>query len=176
VETDLHRPALKHDFFDVVYSAGVLHHTADPAAAFTCVARLARPGGIVIIGVYNTFARLPLRCRRAIARLTGFRFIPMDPILRERSGQTARRKAWLRDQYRHPEEHRHTIAEVKRWFAENDVDYLRSFPSPVLDDGGDDLFSPALDHWTLEEWIAQIGWMRTLGLEGGLFFAIGRRR
>ena len=29
-----------------------------------------------------------------------------------------RREAWLRDQYRHPEEHRHTIAEVQRWFAE----------------------------------------------------------
>ena len=82
----------------------------------------------------------------------------------------------LRDQYRHPEEHRHTIAEVKRWFAATDVDYLRSFPSPVFDDDGRDLFSPAIDHWALEVWIAQIGWMWTLGLEGGLFFAIGRRR
>jgi ubiquinone/menaquinone biosynthesis C-methylase UbiE len=175
VETDLHDAGLKEHFFDIVYAAGVLHHTADPAAAFASVARLARPGGTVIVGVYNAVARLPLRCRRAIARLTRFHVIPFDPILRERSGQAARREAWLRDQYQHPEEHRHTIAEVKRWFAANDIRYLRSFPSTVFGDDGSDLFAPAIDAWTFEEWLAQIGWMWTLGHEGGLFFAIGRR-
>jgi SAM-dependent methyltransferase len=176
IETDLHHAGLKPATFDVVYTAGVLHHTPDPGAAFACVAQLARPGGFVIVGVYNTWARLPLRCRRAIARLTGFRFIPFDPVLRERRGETARHAAWLRDQYRHPEEHRHTIAGVKRWFADNGVDYLRSFPSTVYDDDGRDLLTRAGDDWKLEEWMAQVGWMRTLGREGGLFFAIGRRR
>src|SRR5216117_1937276 len=53
IETDLHRSALKQDAFDVVYSSGVLHHTPNPRAAFAEVARLARRGGIVIVGVYN---------------------------------------------------------------------------------------------------------------------------
>ena len=176
VETDLHHAGLQPESFDVVYSAGVLHHTADPAAAFACIVRLARPGGIMIVGVYNAVARLPLRFRRGLARLTGFRIVPFDPILRERRDEPARRLAWLRDQYQHPEEHRHTIAEVKRWFAANEVEYLRSFPSTVFDEDGRDLFTPAADDWTIENWIAQIGWMRTLGREGGLFFAVGRRR
>jgi ubiquinone/menaquinone biosynthesis C-methylase UbiE len=175
VETDLNQPGLTPESFDIVYSAGVLHHTAEPAAAFASVARLARPGGIVIVGLYNAFARLPLRFRRGIARLTGFRVIPFDPVLRERRAEPARRAAWLRDQYQHPEEHRHTVAEVKRWFAGNGIDYLRSFPSTVFDDDGRDLFAPALDDWSVENWIAQLGWMWTLGREGGLFFAIGRR-
>jgi SAM-dependent methyltransferase len=175
VETDLNQPGLKPESFDVVYSAGVLHHTAEPAAAFASVARLARPGGIVIVGLYNAFARLPLRFRRGIARLTGFRVIPFDPILRERRAEPARRAAWLRDQYQHPEEHRHTVAEVQRWFAANGIEYLRSFPSTVFDDDGRDLFGPAADDWNFENWIAQLGWMWTLGREGGLFFAIGRR-
>ena len=175
VETDLNHPGLRAESFDVVYSAGVLHHTAEPAAAFASVARLARPGGVVIVGVYNTFARLPLRFRRGIARLTGFRVVPFDPILRERRAEPARRAAWLRDQYQHPEEHRHIIAEVKRWFADNGIEYLRAFPSTVFDDDGRDLFAPAVDDWNFENWIAQIGWMWTLGREGGLFFAIGRR-
>ena len=175
IETDLHHPGLRPESFDVVYSAGVLHHTAEPAAAFASVARLARPGGIVIVGLYNAFARLPLRFRRGIARLTGFRVIPFDPVLRERRAEPARRAAWLRDQYQHPEEHRHTVAEVKRWFAGNGIDYLRSFPSTVFDDDGRDLFAPAPDDWSVENWIAQLGWMWTLGREGGLFFAIGRR-
>ena len=175
IETDLHQPGLKPESFDIVYSAGVLHHTAEPAAAFASVARLARPGGIVIIGLYNAFARLPLRFRRGIARLTGFRLIPFDPILRERRAEPARRAAWLRDQYQHPEEHRHTVAEVRRWFAANGIEYLRSFPSTVFDDDGRELFVPAVDDWNVENWIAQLGWMWTLGREGGLFFAIGRR-
>ena len=175
VETDLHQAGLKPASFDVVYSAGVLHHTADPAAAFACVARLARPGGIIIVGVYNAFARLPLRLRRGIARLTAFRVVPFDPILRERRDEPARRAAWLRDQYQHPEEHRHTVADMQRWFADNDVEYLRAFPSTVFDDDSRELFTPAIDDWTVENWIAQIGWMWTLGREGGLFFAIGRR-
>ena len=175
IETDLHHAGLRPDSFDVVYSAGVLHHTPDPAAAFASIARLARPGGIVIVGVYNAFARLPLRCRRGIARLTGFRVIPFDPILRERRAEPARRAAWLRDQYQHPEEHRHTVAEVQRWFAANGIEYLRSFPSTVFDDDGRDLFVPAADDWNFENWMAQLGWMWTLGREGGLFFAIGRR-
>src|SRR5438105_14543783 len=83
VEADLHRPALKMGAFDVVYSSGVLHHTADPRTAFGVLAQLARPGGIVVVGVYNTVARIPLRLRRVVARATRFRIVPFDPVLRD---------------------------------------------------------------------------------------------
>jgi SAM-dependent methyltransferase len=176
VETDLHRPALKPGRFDVVYSSGVLHHTPDPAAAFAAVAPLARRDGVVIVGVYNTVARIPLRLRRTVARATRFRLVPFDPVLRERRHETARRRAWLRDQYQHPEEHSYTVGAVQLWFAENGVQYLRSFPSTVMDDDSGDLFSSAADDWAVERWLAQCGWMWSLGGEGGLFFAIGVRR
>jgi SAM-dependent methyltransferase len=175
VETDLRRPGLTDGSFDVVYSSGVVHHTPDPRASFARLARLARPGGTIVLGVYNAFARIPSRLRRLVARLSGFRFIPFDPVLRDRQSEPARREAWLRDQYQHPEEHRHTLAEVQRWFAENRVEYLRAYPSAVLGDEPDDLFGPAADNWRFEGWLAQLGWMRTLGREGGLFFTIGRR-
>jgi SAM-dependent methyltransferase len=176
VESDLHRPGLKPGSFDVVYSSGVLHHTTDPRKAFAAVAQLARPGGVVVVGVYNLFARIPLRVRRAAARLTRFRFVPFDPVLRERRHEPARREAWLRDQYRHPEEHSHSAGEIQRWFAENDVEYLRTFPSTLLEDDGDDLFVRAADDWPIERGLAQLGWMWRFGGEGGLFFTIGRRR
>jgi SAM-dependent methyltransferase len=175
VETDLRRPGLKAGAFDVVYSSGVLHHTPDPRASFARLAALARPGGMIVLGVYNAFARVPSRLRRVAARLSGFRFVPFDPVLRERGSEPARREAWLRDQYQHPEEHCHTLAEVQRWFAENSVEYVRSYPSAVLGDDPDDVFAPADDNWTVEGWLAQLGWMWTLGHEGGLFFTIGRR-
>jgi SAM-dependent methyltransferase len=179
VETDLRAPGLREGAFDVVYSSGVLHHTSDPRAAFRAVARLARPGGAVVLGLYNAYARVPHRLRRAVARLTGFRVVPFDPVLRDRSAEPARREAWLRDQYRHPEEHRHTLAEVRRWFDESDVEYLRTYPSSLLGDppcGAGPLFAPAEDEWAPESVLRQISWAFTLGKEGGLFIAVGRRR
>lgn len=176
VETDLLHPALHADAFDVVYCSGVLHHTRNPRASFARVARLARPGGTIVIGVYNVVARMPHRVRRLAARLSAGRFIPFDPVLRDRRAEPARHAAWLRDQYHHPEEHTHSVAEVQDWFAENGIEYLRTYPSAVLGDTPDNLFAPAADNWRLEGWLAQLGWMRTLGREGGLFFTIGRRR
>jgi SAM-dependent methyltransferase len=175
VETDLRQRGLKAGSFDVVYSSGVLHHTANPRTSFARLAQLARPGGTIVIGVYNAFARVPLRLRRFVARLSGFRVIPFDPVLRDRNNEPERRKAWLRDQYQHPEEHCHTLAEVQGWFAENRVEYLRAYPSAVLCEEPGELFAPAADNWRPEGWLAQLGWVRALGHEGGLFFTVGRR-
>ncbi len=175
VETDLRRPGLRAGSFDVVYSAGVLHHTPDPRASFAHLATLARPGGIIVLGLYNAFARIPSRLRRLAGRLSGFRLVPFDPVLRDRASEPERREAWLRDQYQHPEEHRHTLAEVQGWFTENRVEYLRAYPSAVFGEESEPLFARAADNWRPEGWLAQLGWMWTLGHEGGVFFTVGRR-
>lgn len=175
IETDLHHPGLRAGSFDVVYSSGVLHHTPDPRASFARIAQLARPGGMIVLGLYNAFARIPLRLRRLIARLSGFRLIPFDPVLRDRTNEPARREAWLQDQYWHPEEHRHTLGEVQGWFRENGVEYIRAYPSALLDGDPESLFARSADNWWLEAWLAQIGWIGAVGHEGGLFVTIGRR-
>jgi hypothetical protein len=88
--------------FDDVYSAGVLHHTAGYRQRRSRQSLDLPPGRIVIVGLYNAFARLPLRFREGIARLTGFRVIRLNPSLRERRQSRRGRAAWLRDQYQHP--------------------------------------------------------------------------
>jgi SAM-dependent methyltransferase len=176
IETDLHRPGLRPCSFDVVYSSGVLHHTPDPRAAFARIAQLARPGGMIVLGLYNAFARIPLRLRRLAARLSGYRWILFDPVLRDRKNEPERREAWLRDQYQHPEEHRHTIGEVQGWFRERGVDYVRAYPSALIGENSGELFANAADNWRPEGWLAQLGWIRTLGYEGGLFVMVGQRR
>ena len=50
------------------------------------------------------------------------------------------------------------------WFVENSVEYLRT-----------QLFARAADDWRAEGWLAQPGWIRALGHEGGLFLTFGRR-
>jgi SAM-dependent methyltransferase len=175
IETDLRRPGLRDGAFDVVYSSGVLHHTPDPRASFARMVKLAKPGGMIVLGLYNAFARLPLRLRRLVARLSGYRVIPFDPVLRDRKNEPARREAWLRDQYQHPEEHRHTLAEVQRWFSENGVDYVRAYPSALIAEAPGELFAPEEDEWRFEGWLAQLSWIRSLGHEGGLWVTVGRR-
>jgi hypothetical protein len=64
---------------------------------------------------------------------------------------------------------------VQGWFAEIGVKYLRAYPSAVLDDEPGPLFERAPDNWRPEGWLAQLGWIRSLGHEGGLFFTVGRR-
>ena len=96
-------------------------------------------------------------------------------ISRERDTEPARRAAWLRDQYQHPEEHRHTVGEVQNWFNENGVEYVRTYPSALIGATPDDLLAAAGDTWPLETWLTQLGWMRSLGPEGGLFVIVGRR-
>ena len=176
VETDLRSPGLREGAFDVVYSSGVLHHTPDPAASFASIVKLAKPGGWVVIGLYNAYARFPHRLRRGLARLTGW--YVWDPVLREREAEPARWEAWLRDQYEHPLEHRHTIADVQGWFEANGVDYVRTYPQTLIGDEpltGGALFEEVEDDWGLENVLAQMSWTGTWS-EGGLFIVVGRRR
>jgi 2-polyprenyl-3-methyl-5-hydroxy-6-metoxy-1,4-benzoquinol methylase len=178
VETDLARPGLRQGAFDVVYCSGVLHHTPNPRLAFRRVTALARPGGLVIIGLYNSLARVHLRVRRAIAKATRMRWIPFDPVLNDRNAEPERREAWLRDQYLHPEEHSHSIGEVRRWFSENGIDFIRTYPSAMLggNDDEDDLLAVQSDYWPQEAWLVQLSWIWSLGPEGGLFVTVGRRQ
>jgi SAM-dependent methyltransferase len=179
VETDLRSPGLREGAFDVVYSSGVLHHTPDPRASFRSMAKLVKPGGIVVLGLYNVYARFPHRLRRGIARMTGYKFIPFDPVLRARGAEPERKKAWLRDQYIHPEEHRHTVREVQKWFRENGIEYLRTYPNALIGAEpleGRELFEPAEDNWGLENVLSQIAWSTSLGHEGGLWVTVGQKK
>lgn len=80
---NLFRPAFREQVFDVVICSGVLHHTGDPFGGFKSVARLLKPGGHIVVGLYNLFGRFPLHVRRLIFNLTGDRFLGLDQRLRD---------------------------------------------------------------------------------------------
>lgn len=67
VEGDLLHPPFKKGAFDVAYSQGVLHHTADTRAAFKAVAALLKPRGLLSVwlygkaGSFKDFATNPLK-------------------------------------------------------------------------------------------------------------------
>src|SRR5215207_9679888 len=59
IQINLFSPPLKAASFDVVISNGVLHHTSDCPGAFRSIAQRVRPGGFIVVGLYNWLGRLP---------------------------------------------------------------------------------------------------------------------
>jgi SAM-dependent methyltransferase len=53
VRGDLLKPPFPSESFDVIYSLGVLDHTPDPRSAFLGLARLLKPGGRIVVWVYE---------------------------------------------------------------------------------------------------------------------------
>ncbi|MBI2362674.1 MAG: methyltransferase domain-containing protein, partial [Elusimicrobia bacterium] len=74
VQGDLLHPPLRKGGFDLVFSHGVIHHTADTKGAFDAVAGLVKPGGQLSVWVYGTpgpwasFRSNPLRSTRSWLR------------------------------------------------------------------------------------------------------------
>jgi LSD1 subclass zinc finger protein len=179
VQMNLFRPAFRPEAFDIVISNGVLHHTADPLGGFRSILRCLKPGGFIVIGLYNTFGRLTTDLRRLVFRITGDRWQSLDPRLRSASLNPARRSAWFRDQYKHPHESKHTIGEVLRWFDEGGVDFVNSIPKCTATgcfSPDEQLFSANPRGTAADHFIVQAGMLAAGGREGGFFTMIGRKK
>ncbi len=128
-QMNLFKPCFKKEGFDVVICNGVLHHTADPHGGFVSIEKLVKPGGYIVIGLYNTYGRLMTDFRRMLFRLTGGNAKWIDPYLRLKRLSADKRRAWYADQYRHPHESKHTIGEVLDWFDEKGLEFISGVPS-----------------------------------------------
>jgi len=178
LQMNLFRPALKPEQYDVVLCNGVLHHTSDPYGGFRSIARLLRPGGLIVIGLYNTYGRLLLDARRVVFRLTGGRFKWIDSYLRTTPMSAEKIDAWFHDQYRHPHESKHTMGEVLDWFRKSGFEFVHGVPptSPWTDYSEDAaLFEREAAGNALERAIAQTQMIATGSREGGFFIMIGRK-
>ncbi len=180
LQMNLFRPALFNEQYDVVLCNGVLHHTADPYGGFKGLVPLVKPGGYIIIGLYNTYGRLFTDLRRHIFRLTQGKAKWVDPILRRSGLSEGKRKAWFADQYCHPHESKHTFGEVLGWFDENDIDFVRGVPAMRTEDdglGGEGLFEPQPAGTPFDHFLVQAIEIFAAGQkEGGFFIMIGRKR
>ncbi len=178
MQMNLFRPAFAPEQFDVVLCNGVLHHTADPHGGFRTILQLVKPGGHIVIGLYNTYGRLLTDLRRQLFRATGNRAKWIDPILRRRDISGGKFRAWFADQYQNPHESKHTMGEVLRWFDEAGVDFVRGIPALRPDDDGlegESLFAPQPRGSTLDHGVVQAMQILAGQKEGGFFIMIGRK-
>jgi SAM-dependent methyltransferase len=178
VQQNLFRTAFKPGSFDLVISNGVLLTTFDPFLGFKSISELVRPGGYILIGLYHRYGRLVTDLRRLIFRLTGDRLVWLDPNMRDPSWSEARKRAWFADQYKHPNETKHTIGQILRWFKETGFHFVKSLPrsrlfQPITEE--DRLFEPEAPGNALERLLVELGMFFKGSKEGGFFTMIGHR-
>ncbi|MBL7182933.1 MAG: methyltransferase domain-containing protein [Anaerolineae bacterium] len=178
---DVHLPE---DSFDYVLCNGVLHNTHDPYRGFVILCSWVKPGGYIIIGLYNTYGRFFTKVRGLLFRLfgttVGDRLTKLDYFMRRQDLPDVQKRAWFYDQYHNPHETAHTIEEVLAWFRTNGIDYINGIPKirlfqPFSPD--ERLFEgePKVGGW-IEHTLVQLGWVLTTQKEGGYFLSIGRKR
>jgi 2-polyprenyl-3-methyl-5-hydroxy-6-metoxy-1,4-benzoquinol methylase len=109
LQMNLFRPAFRKASFDLVICNRVLHHTGDPARGFRSLARLIKPGGHIIIGLYNRIGRLTTDLRRFLLNKFGDSLRCLDAHMRDKSLNESRKRAWFMDQYKHPHESKHFL-------------------------------------------------------------------
>jgi carbamoyltransferase len=178
-QMNLFKPVFPEQSFDYVICNGVLHHTNDPYGGFRSIARLVKPGGFIVIGLYNRYGRIWTDLRRGIFRVSGNRFQALDPYLaREDVGDT-KKMTWFADQYKHPHESKHTMEEVFTWFDETGFEYVNAIPKPkpfATVSQYEALFKPSERGTRLEHLLAQFKLAATGDHEGGFFVMIGQRK
>jgi SAM-dependent methyltransferase len=177
LQMNLFRPPFADASMDVVISNGVLHHTADPEGGFRAILAKLKPGGYIIIGLYNWLGRLPTLWRRRLIEVFGDRMAALDHRLRGDRLNTGRWAAWFRDQYRHPHESKHSMDEVLGWFKRNRVEFLSSIPSvgDVEFDENEPIFAAHRIGTRLDRLSTEIEMLLSGGTDGGLFIMIGRK-
>jgi carbamoyltransferase len=163
---------VKDEAFDVVISNGVLHHTRDARRAFAAIVRKAKPGGLIVVGLYNYFARVPTWMRSKVVGLLGPN---VDYVVRSQIRDRRKAEIWIKDQYYNPHETWHSIDEVMGWFGENQVDYLACDPAIMGGQANGNLFAPTDPGSKAARVATQLGWLGTIASEGALFVLTGRR-
>ncbi len=179
LQMNLFRPVLKSESFDLVICNGVLHHTGDPFRGFESIARLVRPGGHIVIGLYNHLGRLTTDLRRLVFRVAGSHLRWLGERLGDPTVSPTRKNTWFRDQYRNPQESKHSIGEVLAWYDGSGFEFVNSIPKLRAFDSfapDEDLFRKTPRGTAFDHVLSELGLLLAGGREGGFFTMIGRRK
>ena len=130
--------------FDVIYASGVLHHMADPFAAWRILLGLLKPDGLMNVGLYSEMARRDVVAARAFiakrgyeATSAGIRQCRQD-IASLPFGGVARHNDYFslsecRDLLFHVQESRVSIPQIASFLAQENLRFIGfEFPAPVL--------------------------------------------
>ena len=116
------------NFFDVIISNGVLHHTENPKKAFMTLTKYLKKDGYIIIGLYHKYGRIFTNIRQFIIKHFGDRFKILDKRNISKNLSSEKKYAWFNDQYKNPKESSHTYSEILDWFNKSEIEFISSIP------------------------------------------------
>mgnify|MGYP001243979857 CR=1 FL=1 len=179
LNADIFDDVLKDNYFDFIWTNGVLHHTKNPKKAFEISIKSLKKDGYVLVGLYNKLGRIRTKIRKYLYKIFGRKIVLyLDPVLRNiKSDSPDQIDAWIRDQYEHPVESVHTIDEILKWFEENKIQFISSVPHCTIDlNLNNNLFYEHNKGNLFYRWLNQLFMVfNFLGDDGGLFILIGKK-
>jgi SAM-dependent methyltransferase/Tfp pilus assembly protein PilF len=125
--------------FDMIQSAGVLHHLADPWAGWRVLDALLRPGGVMFVALYSETARRDVVAARAFIAERGYGSTIEDiraaraEMMTHADGSPLRNVALFNDFFTtsecrdllfHVQEHRMSLPAIKDFLAANGLAFL----------------------------------------------------
>ena len=148
VQGDVLRPPFRPGAFDVVFSNGVLHHTADTRRAFAAIAALVGAPGSVGIWLYpvghpawewtqRTIRAVTTRMPRAVLHPLCYLAVPLLGVAPTYSGTSLRTASWRQcaqvifDFYAPRYQAHHRPDEVVQWFRDEGFVDVRLMPDPL---------------------------------------------
>ncbi len=123
--------------FDVVIAFGSLHHTIDAKKGFILGCQQLKENGIIIIGLYNKYSRARHRMKRVLVRLIAGNDIEKRIKLGELFFNKKTPKERVADKFGQVHESYHSINEIKKWFKEQNIEFIGSkptFKTPIIDE------------------------------------------
>lgn len=162
------------EYFDVIISNGVIHHTHNPKLAFSKLCKVLNNHGLIVIGLYHSYGRIIHNIRQFFAKVFGKNFVRI--IDRRLTDNISKKKyAWLLDQYYNPSETKHNFFQVLDWFKENKIEYISSIPFDF--DVNKKIFEKKNISNKLSYFIKEFSMIFDLRqiYEGGFFVMIGRK-
>ncbi len=129
--------------FDVIESSGVLHHMADPFAAWRGLLPLLRPDGVMRIGLYSELARQDIVGARKFIAQRGYSTAPRDirrarrDLLKSEFASVARSGDFFstsecRDLLFHVQEQRMTLPQIKQFLDAEDLRFIGFDMEPAM--------------------------------------------
>ena len=118
----------KKEYFDIIISNGVLHHTENARLAFMELTKYLKKDGYIVIGLYHKYGRIFTKIRQFLIKIFGDSLKFLDKRTLEKKFSKEKRFAWFMDQYKNPKESTHTFNEVYDWFKSANIEFVSSIP------------------------------------------------
>jgi SAM-dependent methyltransferase len=164
--------------FDFILCNGVFPCLPGGREVFERICRsFAKPGSVIVLGLYHRWGRSVFRMKRELGRIAPrLSRSALDRMMMKEDDDDRKFDSWAADQLHPPVEVCHSAFQIRRWFSDCGVDWLRSIPSLPSAPAERPLFAEPRRLGSAWSWILrELTWTWSLRWTGGYFVVMGRK-